>query len=328
MRRREFIAGLSAAAAWPVPTRAQQPGKTFTVGVLWHAASAEEEGPYFNGLVQGFADLGYTEGRNIRLEHRFPNEVPERFKSMAAELASSNVDVMMSVGGPASVHAKNASSTVPLVFLLVADPVGLKLVNSLAKPGGNVTGLASYASDVIGRRLQLFKEVVPGLSRIGQLINPNAPSSRPNAEEIRMAAEQLGLTVKTFEARSLADLSGTFDALKHAGMQGVTFGPNEGIPFQGRALIAKLAIEHRLGVCAISREIFEPGALMSYGTDQVAICRRGAVYVDKIRNGAKPADLPVEGPTKFEFLINLKTAKAIGVEVPAVVLARADEVIE
>jgi ABC-type uncharacterized transport system substrate-binding protein len=307
---------------------AQQPKKIPTVGVLWHAGSAEEEGPYFRGLIDGFKALGYTEGRNITFEHRFPNEIPERFRSMAAELVLLNVDILVGVGDRAAVYAKEASSSIPVVFVIVPDPVGSKLVDSFAKPGWNATGLSNYSSDLVGRRLQLLNEIIPGLARVAQVVNPNAKVSRLHIEATRAAAVGLGLTIQTFEVRSLDELAPAFDAMADAGMQAVTVNASEGIPFQGRAIIPKLALARRLSLCAFSRETFEPGALMSYGTDQVANVRGGAAYVDKILKGTKPVELPVEGPTKFEFLMNLKTAKALGLAVPPSLLATADQVIE
>jgi putative ABC transport system substrate-binding protein len=175
MRRREFITvlgGAAASATWPRGTPAQRAVRVPTVGVLWHAASAEEEGPYFTALIEGFRALGYVDGRNIKFEHRFPNEMPERFTSMAAELVSLNVDVLVSVGNAAAPYAKNATATIPIVFTLVADPVESKLVASFSRPGGNVTGLSTFAADLVGRRLQALKEMIPGLSRIAQLVNP------------------------------------------------------------------------------------------------------------------------------------------------------------
>jgi putative tryptophan/tyrosine transport system substrate-binding protein len=327
MKRREFITLLGGVAVWPIAAGAQQSRKTPRIGVLWHAGSAEEKGPYFTSLLQGFRDLGYVEGKTITLEHRFPNEIPDRFKSMAAELVALDVDVLVSVGNVASPYAKNATTTIPVVFVIVPDPVGTKLVESFARPGGNATGLSTYASDVVGRRLQLLKEIVPGLWRVGQLVNPNSPASRLHIELTQAAAAELGLTVQRFEARQLDELESTLDAMARAGMQAIAVNP-EGLPFQGRAIIPKLALARRLALCAYSRETFEPGALMSYGVDQRAICRRAAIYVAKILKGTKPGDLPVEGPTKFEFLINRKTAKQLGFDVPPTLLARADEVIE
>jgi putative tryptophan/tyrosine transport system substrate-binding protein len=328
LKRRDFITLLGAAAAWPVAARAQNAKRRPRVGVLWHAANAEEEGPYFNALAEGFAALGYVDGHTITLHHRFPNETPELFQRMAADLVALKIDVLVSVGNVASPYARNATETIPVVFILVADPIGSKLVDSLARPSGNVTGLTNFVSDVVGRRLQVLKELIPELSRVGQLVNPNAgDAARLNIELTREAAARLGFAVQLFEGRSLGELDRVFNAMAAAGVQAVTVNP-EGLAFQARELIAKLALAHRLALCAYSRETFEPGALMSYGTDHLAICRRAAVYVDRILKGTKPSDLPVEGPTKFELLINLKTARAIGLDISPLMLARADEVIE
>jgi putative tryptophan/tyrosine transport system substrate-binding protein len=326
--RRKFLATLGgAAAAWPLAARAQNANRRPRVGVLWHAANAEEEGPYFKALVEGFAALGYVDGHTITLHHRFPNETPELFQRMAADLVALKSDVLVSVGNVASPYARNATETIPVVFILVADPIGSKLVDSLARPSGNVTGLTNFVSEVVGRRLQLLKELIPELSRVGQLVNPNAAAARLNIELTRAAASRLGFAVQLFEARSVEELERAFDAMAAAGVQAVTVNP-EGLAFQARELIAKLALARRLALCAYSRETFEPGAFMSYGTDHLAICRRAAGYVDRILKGTKPSDLPVEGPTKFEFLINLKTARAIGLDISPLMLARADEVIE
>lgn len=326
MLRREFIVLIGGAYLSPIAAVAQHSGKVPKVGVLWHAGSAEEEGPYFKALTEGFRDLGYVEGRNIKLEHRFPNEMPERFKSMASELVALNVDVLVSVGNGAS-YAKNATTTIPVVFMLIPDPVGSKLVSSIARPGGNATGLSNFAAELIGKRLQFLREIVPGLSRVAQLVNPNVQASRLHIEVTRSAAAKLGLTVQTFEARTVQELEPAFEAMATAGMQAVTVNP-EGVPFQGRAIIGNLALVRRLALCAYSKETFESGALISYGTDHAAICRRAPVYVDKILKGAKPSELPVEGPTTFELFVNLRTAQALGLTIPPLILAQANEVIE
>jgi putative tryptophan/tyrosine transport system substrate-binding protein len=340
MRRRAFIAALGGAAAWPVVARAQQNdlvavpgvaraqpgGKIPRVGYLWHAGSPQEEAPYFGALLEGFARLGYVDGRNIKLEHRFPNETPERFKSMAAELVSLNVDVLMG-GAVASSYLRDATTQIPIVFMFVPDPVGMKLVQSIARPGGNITGLSNFGRDVAGKRLQLLKEIVPSLSRVALLVNSNQQTTPIFVEVTQVAADELGLVLQTFEARTFEEMEPAFDAMVKAGMQAVTAAQG-GIFFQARAIIPKLAIARRLPMLAYSRETYEYGALVSYAPDQIEMCRRSAVYVDKILKGAKPGDLPVEGPTKFEFLINLKTAKALGLDVPHSLLARADEVIE
>jgi ABC-type uncharacterized transport system substrate-binding protein len=328
MRRREFITLIGGAAAWPLVARAQQPtAKMPRVGVLWHAANAAAEGPYFRALMEGFRKLGYVEGRNITIENRFPNEVPAQFKSMAADLVSLQVDVLIGVGAIASQYVKNASATIPIVFIYAPDPVGSKLVDSLAHPGRNATGLTIMAPELTGKRLQFLKETIPGLTRVALLTNPNAQISNLYITEAQAAATNLGLDLQKFEARSLEELRPTFESMTRAGSQALSIN-SEGLFYVGRETIAKLAIEHRLPTCVWSRETLEAGALMSYGPDQIAICRRAAVYVDKILKGAKPAELPVEQPTKFQFLINLKTAKALGLTVPPTLLTSADEVIE
>jgi putative ABC transport system substrate-binding protein len=327
MRRREFITLLgSTAFTWSLAARGQQAGKIPTVGYLWHAGSPQEEVPYFGALQEGFARLGYADGRNIKLEHRFPNETPERFKSMAAELVSLNVDVLMG-GAVASPYLRDATTKIPIVFMFVPDPVGMKLVQSIARPGGNITGLSNFGRDVAGKRLQLLREIVPGLSRVALLINSDQQTTPVFIEVMGAAADQLGLVLQTFDARSLQEIEPAFDAMTRAGMQAVT--PVQGgLFFQARTFIPKLAIARRLPMLAYSRETFEYGALVSYAADQVEMCRRSAVYADKILKGAKPGNLPVEQPTKFEFLINLKTAKALGLDVPVHLQQIADEVIE
>jgi len=326
--RRQFITLLSgAAAAWPLAARAQQPRKVPRIGVLWHAGSAEEEASNFTALVKGFSDLGYVEGRNIILEHRFPNEMPERFRSMAAELVASGIDVLIGVGANAAPYAKNATTTVPVVFVLVSDPIGSGLVKSLARPEGNVTGVSNYAADLIGKRLELFKEITSGLSRVALLVNANAQISSAYIDAFKAATANLGLFGGTYPWRSPDDLVPAFDAMKQADIRGLITCP-DGLAFTYRNLIARLAIERRLPLSSWSRETLMAGALMSYGADNDAICQRAAAQVDKILKGTKPSELPVEQPTKFVFLINLKTVKAIGLDVSPLLLARADEVIE
>jgi putative tryptophan/tyrosine transport system substrate-binding protein len=329
MKRRQFIRLIGgAAAAWPIAARAQQSSnKIPVVGVLWHAGSAEEEGPNFNALVEGFNALGYVDQNNIRLEHRFPNEVPDRFRSMAAELVASKVDVLVGVGTATAPYAKNATTTIPVVLTVAPDPVAAKLVDSFARPGGNVTALTYFAGELAGKRLQLLKDSIPGLSRVGLLVNPNALITRPYIEDSQVAAAKLGLTLHVFEARSVDELEPAFDKMAAAGMQAVAI-MTDSLFFQGRAIIPKLALERRLPTCAFSRETLEPGALISYGPDILTVLRRTAIYVDKILKGAKPGELPVDQPTKFQLFINLKTAKALGIELPAALLTNADELIE
>jgi putative tryptophan/tyrosine transport system substrate-binding protein len=328
MRRREFIT-LLGAFALPLAARAQQPTKkTPRVGVLWHAGSAEEEAIYLGALLEGLTGLGYIDGKTIALEHRFPNEQPERFVSLAAELAALKPDVLIAVTQQAAVAAQRATTTIPIVFIVVPDPVGVKLVNSLSRPGGNITGLTHIAVELSGKRLAVFKEAFPRMTRVALLVNANNPqTTKRYIDETNTAATGLGLDVQPVEVRSLTDFDQAFDRIVEGHLEGVAV-PADPLFYQGRSLMAQTAIIRRLPLMVYSRETLEAGALMSYGTDQRRIFRRAAVYVDKILKGEKPADLPVEQPTKFEFLINNKTAKAIGYTISESLLLRADEVIE
>ena len=328
MQRREFISILGAAAVWPINVAAQQRGKVPRVGVLWHAGSAEEEAIYLAALQQGLASLGYVDGKTIALEHRFPNEEPQRFESLAAELASLRVDVLVAVTRPAALAAQRATATIPIVFIVVPDPVGTKLVNSLARPGGNITGLTSIALELSAKRLALFKEAFPRMSRVALLVNANDPQGTIRyLDESRTAAAALGLDVQPVEVRSIADFEQACDRIVEGRMEGLVIGP-DGLFYQGRERIAQAALKRRLPVMMFSRETLQAGGLMSYGPDLRVIFRRAASYVDKIVKGEKPADLPVEQPTRFEFLINLKTARALGLDIAPMLLTRADEVIE
>jgi len=326
MRRRDFIKVIAGSTAvWPLAARAQGQGRIPKIGVLWHAASADEEAPFFGDLVQGFRSLGYVEGR-IVLEHRYPDEKPELFTSMAAELVSLKCDVLVGVGAAAP-YVKKATAIIPIVFMYVPDPIAANLVESIRRPGGNATGLSNFSSDLSAKRLQYLKEIVPSLSRIGLLINPAAKVSERYIEDSKAAGPKLGVTTEAFQVRSLSDLEGAFDAMMKAGMQAVVVNA-ESLFYQGKETIAKLALARRLPTCVWVREVLEAGSLVSYGTYQREIARRVAYYVDRILKGEKPADIPVEQPTRFELVINLKTAKALGLTVPQTLLVAATAVIE
>ena len=328
MRRREFVTLIAAAAVWPLGASAQQRRRVPRVGVLWHAGSAEEEGPYLIALQQALNSLGYVDGRTVTLEQRFPNEQPDRFEILAAELAADRVDVLVTSGTLSALAAHRATTAIPIVFVVVPDPVGMKLVDSLARPGGNMTGLTNVSSDLSAKRLELFKEAFPGISSVALLVNANDQlNMKRYIEETRVAATRLGIDFQPAEARSVGDFERLFDKALEAHLEGVVVAP-DGMFFQGRKLLAQSALAHRLPISVFSRETLEAGALMSYGADYRALFLRAATYVDKLLKGATPADLPVEQPTKFEFLINLKTAKALNVEISPVLLTRADGVIE
>ncbi len=326
LRRREFVTLLGSSVAWPFAARARDAAKVPTIGVLWHAGNADEEQPFFGSLQRGFKDLGYIEGQNIRLEHRFPNEVPDQFRSMIAELVALNVDVFVSMS-PASNYANGATGTIPHVFMCVPDPVGQGFAGSLARPDKNATGFSLLAVGVTQKRFQLLRQALPGAPSMGLLIDPGALASRGFADETKAAAAEVGSTLRIFEAGSVGELGVAFDAMTSAAIQGLLIG-GSGFFYQQRAAIAKMALSHRLPTSVWGRETMGPETFMSYGASLAAIVRHAPAYVDRILKGAKPADLPVEQPTKFELIINLKTAKTFGIEVPQMLLAQADEVLE
>jgi len=327
MERRHFLQLIGGALTMaPTAALSQTSAKIPTVAYLWHAGNPSEESPYYEAVLEGFAKLGYVEGRNIRLIHRFPDEKPERFKAMAQELVAMNVDVLMS-GSLGTGYLRDVTKTIPIVFMFVPDPVGMRLAKTLARPGGNATGLSNFGPEIAGKRLQLLKELVPGLVRVGFLINPAQQTTQVYVDVMTGAAKELGLTLALFEARTMEEMEPALDAMVKAGMQGMV--PAQGgTAFQARHVIPKLALARGIAMCAFSKETFEAGALISYGPNQLDMCRRSAVYVDKILKGTAPGDIPVEQPTTFELLINLKTAKALGVTVPLHLQQIANEVVE
>ena len=246
---------------------------------------------------------------------------------MVAELVALKVNVLVTVGTQTAPYARDATTSIPVVFIFVPDPVGSNFVDSLARPGRNMTGLSHFGSDIVLKRLQYLKELIPGLSRVALLVNPNTEVASLYKRVTETAAGELGLENQTFEARSLDELGQAFDAMVKAQRQAVTIN-GEGLAYQQRANIAKMALARRLPLAVWSRETFEAGALMSLGVDQVAMCRRGPLFVDKILKGAKPGDLPVEQPTTLEFLINRKIATMLGLTIPPTLLVRADQVVQ
>jgi putative tryptophan/tyrosine transport system substrate-binding protein len=328
MRRRQFITLLGgAAAAWPLAARAQQSSnKIPLVGVLWHAGSAEEEEVYLSVLVKAFDDLGYVEGKNIHLDHRFPAENPDRFRALAQELVDEKPDVIIAVTSFGALEVKRATSTIPIVVSVASDAVGMGLVESLARPGGNVTGLSLMAIDLSGKRLELLKEAVPSLLRVALLVD----FSTPKEQTIKLhqtAAQALGISLWPVEISTPDDIEPVFAKIAEDHADGIVRGPGSAL-FNWRAQIGAAALKHRLPAMTYIAEEVPHGFLMSYGQDTPDFFRRTAVYVDKILKGAKPADLPVEQPTKFKLVLNLKTAKALGLTIPPTLLATADEVIE
>jgi putative ABC transport system substrate-binding protein len=331
VNRRSVLIGLGLAA---LPTSrtafAQRPtGKIPRIGVLWHAGSAEEEKIPLGALVQGFKTLGYTEGKNIVFEHRFPNEQPERFVALAVELVRLSVDVLIAVTRQAALAAQNATQTIPIVFMVVPDPVGSKLVDSLSRPGGNATGMTNMAVELVPKRVELLKEASPGLSRMALLVNASYPeAARRYVEAGQSAARPLGISLQPIEVRSAADFESAFSMISQQRLQGMSL-TVDGLFYANQALLTRLAQERRLPLIGYAKEMAEgAGMFMSYGPSNVASFQRTAYFVDRILKGAKPADIPVEQPTKFDLVINLKTAKALGLTIPQSLLIRADQMIE
>jgi putative tryptophan/tyrosine transport system substrate-binding protein len=326
VRRREFITLLGgAAAAWPLSARAQQPGKLPTIGFLG-STTPTTESDRVAAFVQRLRELGWIDGRNVAIEFRWAQGHTERFAEIATELLKLKVDVVVTYGTAPVIAAKQATSVIPIVFAIAGDPVGNGLVASLARPGGNVTGLSAQITDLAGKRLELLREVVPGLRRLAILADVGSPAVVLEMGEVQAAARMLGLIAATLEIRQAEDIAPAFDALK--GRADALYVPPAPLGNTNRVRINALALGARLPTMHGSREDIEAGGMMSYGPNFSDLFRRAADYVDKILRGAKPADLPVEQPTKFEMVINLKTAKALGLEIPPTLLARADEVIE
>ena len=328
MKRRVFIAlAGSAVAAWPLAARAQQPAKTYRIGFLAGGTEAAQR-PNLAAFDRGMRDLGYVEGQGFSIETRFAEGKFERLPSFARELLARDPDVLLVSTTPASLAAKAATSTTPIVMVSVADPMGVGLIASLARPGGNITGITNIVSELTGKRLEILKEIVPTASKVAVLVNPNDPNAPLQMRNAELAAKNLAIQLQpVLEIRSADDLKSAFEAAARAradaGLRMVD-------PLESalRQQTVALAAQHRLPTIYPFRETVEVGGLASYGTNLPDQYRQAATFVHKIFNGAKPADLPVEQPVKFELVINLKTAKALGLDIPATLLARADEVIE
>jgi putative ABC transport system substrate-binding protein len=325
MRRREFIALLGVAAAWPLAARAQPAGKLPTIGFLV-SGTPSSHGQWVAAFVQRLRELGWIEGRTITIEYRWADGRTERFAEIAAEFVRHKVDIIVTSGTAAIVAAKQATSVIPIVFAAAGDPVGTGLVASLARPGANVTGLSFQQTDLAAKRLELLRELVPDLRRLGILANVGSAGAVLDMREVEATARRLGLDAATVEVRRAEDIAPAFDALKgRAEALYVVIDPLVGT---NRIRINTLAAGARLPTMHSLRESVEAGGLMSYGPNILNLWQRAAELVDKILRGAKPADIPVEQPTKFDLVVSLTTAKAIGLEIPPTLLARADEVLE
>jgi ABC-type uncharacterized transport system substrate-binding protein len=325
MRRREFITLLGgAAAAWPLAARAQQPGKPPTIGFLGSSTPLAMS-QSVTAFVQRVRELGWIEGRTVAIEYRWAEGRSERYAEIAAEFVRLKVDVIVT-SGVAAMAAKQATSAIPIVFTVAADPVGAGLVASLARPGGNLTGLSTQFADTGGKKLELLREVVPGLRRLAILANADYPPAMRELDEVETAAHPLGIETIALKIRKAADIAPAFEALK--GRAEALYVVGESLISANQFRIQSFALAARLPTMHLARERLETGGLISYGPNIQSLYRRAGDIVDKILHGAKPADIPVEQPSKFDLVINMATAKALGLKVPESFLLRADEVIE
>ena len=327
MNRRAFVGTLAGSLlAAPLAVEAQQAGKMWRIGLL-DFASDPTSSSRWKALRDRLHELGYVEGHNVLFESRWSNGEQGRMPGLAAQLVNTKVDIIVTAGTESAVAAKHATSSIPIVMATGGDVVGEKLVASVARPGGNVTGVNSLTSELVAKRLELLKELIPGLSRVTILRDVENRATRLYENQAERAGKSLGTVVNVVGVHGQKDLDGAFLAIERARAGAVLFVENTTF-IAYRQHVADLALKHRLATMAPAKEYAVAGVLVSYGTDYSDLFQRAAVYVDKILKGAKPADLPVEQPTKIELVINLKTAKALGLTLPPSLLQRADQVIE
>jgi len=325
LSRRRFLAAIAGSLlATPLAAGAQQAGRIPRVAILWSAAPS---GPYAQAFRQGLHELGYVEGKSIVVEDRSAEGRPDRLPGLAAELVRLKVDVILAAESDTIRAAWQATKTIPIVMTASGDPVGIGVVASLAHPGGNVTGLTSITTELGGKRLELLRGLVPGVTRVAFVWNPDNPVQAMMFSETEVAARSLGVQLQSLMVRGPSGLEGAFSAMAKE-RSGALIVVVDLLLFAHMRRIADFAVASKLPAIAQRREFAEAGGLMTYGPSYSDLFRRAATYVDKILKGAKPADLPVEQPTKFDLIINLKTAKALGLTIPPTLLARADQVIE
>jgi putative ABC transport system substrate-binding protein len=328
MRRRDFIAGLAGAAALPVAAWGQQPARVRRVGVLTNLASDDLEAQVRNtAFAHALAQLGWAVGQNLEIEHRWAAGDAERIRRYAAELIALAPDVMLATGAAGVAPLLQATRTVPIVFVLVPDPVGAGFVDSLARPGGNATGFVQFEYGISGKWLELLKEIAPGTTRVAVLRDAAIAAGQGQVAAIQAVAPSFGVEVTPINVRDIGEIERAITAFARTSREGLIVTASALTLFH-RDLIVALAARYKLPTVYVQRHFVVSGGLISYGADVVDQYRRAANYVDRILKGEKPSDLPVQAPTKFELIINLKTAKLLGLEVPSSLLARADEVIE
>lgn len=326
MRRREFLGVLGgAAAAWPITALAQTKN-VYRIGIL-ETLPPTLNVANFNAFKQGLRERGYIEEKNLRIEYRSADGDADRFPSLAAELVRLDVDLIATRGTPAARAAKNATATIPIVMAAIGEPLGMGVIETLARPGGNVTGLSAFVTELSGKRIELMKELLPSISRVAFMQNMGNPVAPPQWDQTKVVAAALGLSTELLDIRNEKDITLAFALAVDRKVNAISVGIDG--TTQSRAdMIIELSALHKLLTAYPSREFVEAGGLVSYGPSYPNLYFRSAALIDKIFKGAKPGDLPVEQPTKLELVINLKTAKALGIAVPPMLLARADEVIE
>jgi putative ABC transport system substrate-binding protein len=326
VRRREFLTLLGGTAAWPLAARAQQRGKTARIGFLG-AATAAGYASRVEAFRSGLRELGYVEGANVAIDFRWAEDKYERLPALAAELIHANVDVIVTHGTSGTVAAKRATASVPIVFAAIGDPVAFGVVASFARPGGNITGQSFFNPELSAKRIELLKELVPSISRVAYLLNPDNPSFAGAVfQAVQIAAQSLKVELQHFQTRGPSEFEGAFERVAQAGIAAIVI-DDDAMLNAHTGMIATLATRRHL-ISVGNRDVAQAGGLIGYGVEFHAMFRRAAVFVDKILKGTTPADLPIEQATKFEFVLNLRTAKALGLNLPTATLLRADEVIE
>jgi putative tryptophan/tyrosine transport system substrate-binding protein len=326
VKRREFIALIGGAAStWPLSVRAQQPAKLHRIGFLWDGPTVFSEP--IEAFRQGLDELGYVQGRTVTIEYRWAQAIPERMRELAEELVLLKVDVIVAPSSIYTEAAKRATSTIPIIFLSHADPLGSGHVANLARPGGNITGLSLMMTETNVKGLELLREVIPGISRLAVVFDPATPSHGPGLKAIKAAGLSLGIQVQSVPVRSAIEYDNAFTAITGERANAVVV-LSTPLFIAGAKRLAELCLNHKLPSLFGPKHHVQEGGLMSYSPERKDLWRRGASYVDKILRGIDPADLPVQQPTKFEIAINLKTAKSLGLSVPPALLSQADEIIE
>jgi ABC-type uncharacterized transport system substrate-binding protein len=327
VRRRDFIRAVaSSAVAWPIGAWAQQTSKVWRVGML-ETTSEALNAPNVTAFRRGLQQLGYVEGKNLAIEYRSGEGRIERFPELAAEMVRLKVDVIVTRGTPAALAAKNATTTIPIVMAAIGEPIGTGMVGSLAQPGGNVTGLSAFVNELAAKRIEIMREIVPKISRMAMIDNMGNASVPAAWDETKKATLAFGIQPLLYDVREPGDIGAAFDAAVAQHVDAITVG-NDSVFITSRLRVVELAAKHHLPAIYATREFVDAGGFLSYAAHYPDLYRRAASYVEKIFKGAKAGDLPVEQPTKLELVINIKTAKALGLDVPFHLQQRADEMIE